>query len=549
MNAWAHAEKIWSNLIALGTRRLATLGIMGLSVAALVMFGGLYLSRPNSEVLYSGLDRDDVSGIGTALKEAGIPFDVNAEGNSVLVPVGQASVARMTLAEKGLPRSGTVGNELFDKLGSLGLTSFMQDVTRIRAKEGELGRTIQMMRGIKAARVHLVLGDEGSFRREKQAPSASVVVRTDGNDTRATGDAIRHLVAAAVPNMTLDEVTVLDVDGRLLAAGNDSIDKAPDNLLALQKAVDQDVRDRITLTLAPYLNPRNFQVSVAARLNADRRQTSETIFDPESRVERSVRVVKEKQVSQNAAGQQAAGVQANLPKPKTSDAETRSASDDSQKNEELTNYEISSKQVQTTSAGYTVDGLSVAVLINRSALAASLGDRPDPEAVGKQIEEIQQLVASAAGTRKERGDVVKISVVDFVDTGRDFGPVPGPSIGERLLAQSGTLFNAGAIIAVAFLLIFFGLRPAAKALLTPVATAAQALPALPAESPVMSLPRHSTADNPPAVDRDMDEDEASSSVLGRKDRLLQRGLMELVEYDEKHVVAILKEWMREGVQA
>jgi flagellar M-ring protein FliF len=190
----------------------------------------------------------------------------------------------MALAERGLPHSGSVGNELFDKLGSLGLTSFMQEVTRVRAIEGELGGTIQMIQGVKAARVHIVLGDEGSFRRERQPLSASVVIRTDGADDRAAGQAIRHLVAAAIPNMKIDEVTVLNVDGRLLASGPDSIEKSPDNLVALEETVSQDIREKINATLAPYLSLRNFQVSVAARLNADQKQTNETTYDPDSRV-------------------------------------------------------------------------------------------------------------------------------------------------------------------------------------------------------------------------------------------------------------------------
>ena len=158
--------------------------LIGLAVFAVTGFAGYYLSRPTMETLYSGLDRDDVVSIGSALTEAGIPFDVSADGATVLSPVGQAAQARMTLAEKGLPHSGSVGNELYDKLGSLGLTSFMQEVTRVRAIEGELARTIQMIRGVKAARVHIVMGDEGSFRRERQPPSASVIIRTDGADDR-----------------------------------------------------------------------------------------------------------------------------------------------------------------------------------------------------------------------------------------------------------------------------------------------------------------------------------------------------------------------------
>ena len=110
-----------------------------------------------------------MSRIGSALKEADVAFDVNADGNTVLVRYGETARARMLLAEKGLPNSPNAGNELYDKLGSLGLTSFMQEVTRVRALEGELARTIQLIRGVKAARVHLVMPDEGSFRRDASA--------------------------------------------------------------------------------------------------------------------------------------------------------------------------------------------------------------------------------------------------------------------------------------------------------------------------------------------------------------------------------------------
>ena len=171
-NLLTQAERLWTNLRGLGVRRLVALALIGLAVAGVTGLAGYMLSRPTMETLYSGLDRDDVAAIGAALREAAVPFDVNAESTMVLVSTGQASTARMILAEKGLPRGGAVGNELFDKLGSLGLTSFMQDVTRLRALEGELARTIQMMRSVKAARVHIVLSDEGSFRRERQPSSA-----------------------------------------------------------------------------------------------------------------------------------------------------------------------------------------------------------------------------------------------------------------------------------------------------------------------------------------------------------------------------------------
>jgi flagellar M-ring protein FliF len=553
-NALAQAKRLLANLLALGGKRLAALGLIGLTVFAATGFAGYYLSRPTTEPLYSGLDRDDVIGIGSALKEAGIAFDVSADGATVLVAVGQSAQARMTLAEKGLPHSGSMGNELYDKLGSLGLTSFMQEVTRVRAIEGELARTIQMMRGIKAARVHIVMGDEGSFRRERQPPSASVIIRSDGADDRTAGQAIRHLVAAAVPNMKIDEVTVLNVDGQLLASGSDSIEDAPDNLLALEKNVAREIRQTVTKTLAPYLSLRNFEVSVAARLNADKTQTNETIFNPEGRAERSVRVVKEKLSSQNSTGEPPAGVEANLPKPKTSASDSKQSKDATDKKEETTNYEISSKSTTTTSEGYVVNGLSVAVLVNRAALAASLGDKATPDAIDKQVKEIEQLVSSAAGLRKERGDAVKISVVDFVDSGKDMEPVPAPSFLEVMERQTGNLVSAGVVLLVAVLLILFGIRPVTRALLATPPIALEAPDSSPDDGMGMgmAMAMAPSLDAPESMSETLliksadGRDQFLDELLERKDKSPQRHLQKLVDFDEEHAAAILKQWIRQG---
>ena len=554
MDALAQARRLFDNLMALGVKRLTALALVGFSVFALTGFAGYYLSRPTMETLYSGLDREDVIGIGTALREAGIGFDVSPDGATVLVPVGQTAQARMTLAEKGLPHSGSVGNELYDKLGSLGLTSFMQEVTRVRAIEGELARTVQMMRGVKAARVHIVLGDEGSFRRERQPPSASVIIRTDGGDDRMTGQAIRHLVAAAVPNMKVEEVTVLNVDGQLLASGGDSVDQAPDNLLGLEKNVSQEIRQNIVSTLAPYLSIKNFQVSVAARLNADKVQTNETIYNPDQKAERSVRTTKEKSSAQNTSGTPPAGVQANLPKGQNASSDSKQSNDSTDKKEDLTNYEISSKSVTTTSAGFVVNGLSVAVLINRASLTASLGDKATPDAIDKQVKEIEQLVVSAAGLRKERGDDVKISVVDFVDAGKDLEPAPGPTFLEILEHQTGTLVSAGSVLLVAGLLIWFGVRPLTKALLAPPISEASAEAGEldgaeigEMQSGFAMAPMGEMGDGPNMlIKSDEEPDQAIEALIERREKGPQRQLQKLVEFDEEHAAAILRQWIREG---
>ena len=119
-----------------------------------------------------------------------------------------------------------------------------------------------------------------------------------------------------------------------------------------------------------------------------------------------------------------------------------------------------------------VQNLSVAVLINRAALAASLGGKPSADAISAQVHEIEQLVASAAGLNRERGDAVKVAIVDFVDSSHDLEPAPGPSLVEIVARQAGSIFNAGAIVAVAGMLLWFGVRPAMKLAFVPPRVAA-----------------------------------------------------------------------------
>ena len=537
MNVQEQLQKLVASLAKLGWRRLSALGLIGLTVFTIVGVSGYYLSRPSQEVLYAGLDRQDVSGIGAALTEAGIPFDVSSDGTTIMVRYAQTAQARMLLAEKGLPHSTNSGYELYDKLGSLGLTSFMQDVTRVRALEGELARTIQTMNGVRAARVHLVMPDEGSFRRARQPPSASAMIRTDTVSDARMGQAIRHLVAAALPGMTVDQVTVLNTDGTLLSSGGDLDDAAAGKMLTLEKTVSKDIQDSVRKELAPYLGLHNFQISVAAKLNTDNRQTAETTYDPDSRVERSTRVVKENNTVQNNSSQSPTSVASALPQESKSSGDSKVSNTDNSKREELTNYELSSKTVTTVSGGYTIDHMSIAILVNRAALQAGT-----PAALSSKLADIESLVASASGLRKERGDTIKVLAEEFADAGHDLEPVPSASIVDMLMHQSGTAINALAAIVVAVLLIMFGLRPLTRALVPPESemAALAAAPVVPAlEAPGGSV----SPDGGPVIDM-RQEPNLIEDVTNRPRRTPQRRLEQMVEFDEMQAATILKQWVR-----
>jgi flagellar M-ring protein FliF len=536
-----YAEEIWLNLQQLGHRRLAALAAIGLFVFAAIGAGAYYLSRPEMTVLYSGLQREDVNRIGAALQEAGVVFDVNAEGTQVMVRPAQAPQARMLLAEKGLPRSSSGGYELFDKLGSLGLTSFMQEITRVRAMEGELSRTIQLMRGVKAASVHLVLADKGSFRRDQQPASASVVVRIESAGSGNVAQAIRHLVASAVPGLTAEKVTVLNTDGTVLATGGDASQMASSKIAGLQQSVNREIQDNVSKALTPYLGLENFEISVATDLNTDRRETSETVFNPDSRVERSVRVVRENDTSQNAATQEPTTVEQNLPERAVRADGGQRSSEEKQRREELTNYEISSKKTQTISDGYSIAKLSIAVLINRPRLIESLGPSPTPEQIDKRLDEVRQVVGSAAGVHDGRGDNVKVLAVDFLQGNRMLEPAPPIGIAETLMRQSGTVINAVTILGLAALIMWFGLRPALNAILKrpePAAIATLTTEAVPEAGELQAqLAAATAAGGGLNLIGDLTQASLRSPI---------RKLEQLIEFDEAQAAAILRQWIQEG---
>ncbi|KAB0679903.1 flagellar basal-body MS-ring/collar protein FliF [Aureimonas leprariae] len=457
------ARQILENLKALGPRKLGAMAIIGTLVVALVGLGAWSLSRPSMEVLYTGLDRQDVTRIGAELTEAGITFDVNAKGDTVSTPFSATASARMLLAEKGLPRSEGAGYELFDQLGSMGLTSFMQEVTRVRAMEGELARTIQTLKDVRAARVHIVLPEPGTFRRETQKPSASVVIRTDNAEAFRSADAIRHLVASAIPQMSPDEVTVLNTDGTLLASGDDGASASSTKQLGMEGVVSRSIEDSIRRTLAPYLGIGNFQSSVVAKLDTDRRSVNSRKFDPEGRVERSTRTVRETGQSNDKQADKTTTVEQNLPQ--QADATPASGNESSEakdRREELTNYEINETTTQTVSDGYDVKRLSVAVVVNRKRLTDSIGADATPEKVDAALAQVKALVASAAGFSDSRGDQIEVTAVDFAANGDSMEPVAPLGLGDMLMRQSGTLINALTILVVAVLLIWFGLKPAIR---------------------------------------------------------------------------------------
>ncbi|OLP42835.1 flagellar basal-body MS-ring/collar protein FliF [Rhizobium oryziradicis] len=464
MNLLNQLLQVFKNLSSLGPTKLWTLGGVGVVSVALIIGAAFFVNKPAYETLYVGLEKNDINQISMALAESGINFATGTDGKSIQVEAGMTGKARLMLAERGLPSSTNAGYELFDNVGSLGLTSFMQEVTRVRALEGEIGRTIQQISGVAAARVHIVMPDVGDFRRGTQKPTASVMIRASTSTGRKVAASIRHLVASAVPGLEVDDVTILDSTGQLLASGDESGGAANRNL-GVAQSVQQEIESNIDKALAPFLGMDNFRSSVTAQLNTDQQQIQQTVYDPDSKVERSVRTTKEAQKSQQKQSDTAATVEQNIPQaaPQAGGGGPES-SDQQDKKEEQTNYEINSTTTATVRTGYKLEKLSVAVVVNRQRIAAMVGEPADQAKVDAYLAEMQKIVASAAGLDTKRGDVVTVTPMDFLENQLLDEAPTGPGVMEILSRNLAGIINSLAFLAVAFLVVWMGIRPMVRSM-------------------------------------------------------------------------------------
>ena len=455
---------VGGNLRALGAKRLALLGGAFVLVLLATLLGTAMLGPAARETIYGGLDRRDAAAITRELTQLSIPHAVEADGTAVAVPVGRVEEARLALARAGLPASENAGYELFDAVGSIGLTSFMQEVTRLRALEGEIGRSIQLIEGVRAARVHLVTGDPGSFRRSKREPSASIVISTRSDAARASAPAIRHLVAAAVPGLAVGNVTVLDDRGALLAAGDDMETNGLNASLRLVDQLERGVEEKVARALEPFLGG-GVRVSAKARIDTDREEVRETTFDPDGRVEREVRVEREERQSSRRDAGEPVTIEQDLPD--TGDGGAGggdSTSETDQRRSEVTSYEINTRTTSRVRDAYRVDRLTVAVVVDRAQLASLLAADPTAAAatpptdadLAEAIARVRRLAQSAAGMDEARGDVIEVTAVDFMEAAR--GADGAASVAPRL-----ERFVAPLLVSLAFVaglaVLAWGLRP------------------------------------------------------------------------------------------
>ncbi|ASR89028.1 MULTISPECIES: flagellar basal-body MS-ring/collar protein FliF [Alcaligenes] len=263
-------------------RTLPKVVLIGLGAALIALIVALLLwSRgPAYQVLFSNLDDRDGGAIVSALGQMNVPYQFNSNGTAILVPQDRVHDVRMQMASQGLPRSGNAGFELLDQ-SRFGASQFTEQVTYQRALEGELANSIKAVHAVKEARVHLAMPRETLFVRDRQSPTASVVLSLyPGRDlSEGQVSAISWLISSSVPNLQADKVSIIDQNGRLLTAptGEMGADNQQRNFV---NDIEYRAVQRILTLLNPLVGAGNVRAQVTAEVDFSRREHTSEVYKP-----------------------------------------------------------------------------------------------------------------------------------------------------------------------------------------------------------------------------------------------------------------------------
>jgi flagellar M-ring protein FliF len=400
----AELTEVWKNLSQ--TRKIGLAALLVAAVTGLIFFV-TWAQTPEYSTAFTDLSGEDGAAIVEYLKENNIPYQIS--GNAISVRSDQVHEVRLALAGKGLPGKGMVGMELFDAT-NLSMTDFTQQVNYRRALEGELARTISSLNAVRAARVHIVIPQPTLFSEDESPTTASVVVDLEPNQKlgREQVRAITHLVSSAIEGLSPENLTIVDIDGNVLADGNSSEANSSvalsANQLEAQRNYERDLERRVQSMLENVLGPDKAVVRISAFMNWDQIQTQNETYLPadQGSVLRSSRELTETYSGSSDTAGGIPGTASNIPDAAVSYQTDISGTNGSGylRTDITNNFEVSKSVSQITAATGRVERLSVSVMVDNITETVRLNA-------------IEQATIAAAGIDQARGDVLTVNSIEF----------------------------------------------------------------------------------------------------------------------------------------
>jgi flagellar M-ring protein FliF len=384
------------------------IGIIALVAIAAALWLAVSASQAeHMQYAFTNLSPEDSSEAAAQLKNAGIPFRLEANGAALAVPAEKVYDARLLLAGAGLPRGGGAGFELFDR-GDLGVSEFTQKINLRRALEGELARTIGHLANVRSARVHLSLEEKGLYRDDERHASGAVVLNLQPGRTLGEREisGIRHLIASSVSGLAPEAVTIVDGKGTVLSSESTWAESEA----YAQREMEKSLESRVVSLLEPAVGAGAVVARVSAVLDQSEQTTSKETVDPSGvvRSEHKVSQTANQGNANNVGVGGLAGAVSNTPAVTGNNvanggsADSKGASQNSQ--DESRTFDVGRTVTHTSVKGVRLTKLSVAILVD------GVNGQPRSDA---ELQQLGDLARRAVGFDEARGDQLEISSASF----------------------------------------------------------------------------------------------------------------------------------------
>lgn len=406
----------------LGLNQRITLGVSALVVVGVMIGLLVWAQRPQMKLLYGRLGEKEAGEVVQMIQEQGIPYELGGGGTSIYVPSEHVYKLRMDLAAKGLPGGDGVGFEIFDR-SNFGISDFVQRTNYTRALQGELGRTISQLKGVRSAKVLVVLPESRLLLKTADSrATASVFIDTGGLTLeQAQVGSIRSLVANAVEGLRLNDVAVIDAHGNVLSEQlkDDPLLGSANSQMKFKKQTEDYLSDKVETMLAKVLGPGNAVVRVSADINNESATVTEEKFDPESQVARSESTTEETSLTSEKTEKGGAtnpvGVDANVPvDPATASASSPTKTSNDDRKTKTQTYEISRSTTNLVKNPGQITRITAAVFLAPKAAAA--GAQPTPR-TPEELASLRRMVVNALGIQgkspKEIDEIVSLEEASF----------------------------------------------------------------------------------------------------------------------------------------
>jgi flagellar M-ring protein FliF len=403
-------------------RQRITLALVAAAVIAGIVSFTHWNKERNFKPLYSELSAEDAGAVVAKLREGGVEYRLNNGDSTIMVPAEKVAELRLQMATAGIPKSGRIGYELFDKT-NLGATDFTEQVNYHRAVEGELERSVMAMSEVSEARVHIAFSKESVFTEDQKPAKASVMVKLKpgAKFSEANASAIAQLVSSAVEGLSPDAVSVMDMRGNLLIRSKRPGDAMgmSDEVLQYKQKLESETLAKINAVLDPLVGSDKYRSSVDIDCDLTSGDQSEETFDPT----KSVLTSSQRSEEGSTAQQDTAGVpgtQSNLPRPTF---HPPSRANGLARRSESMNYETSRIVRRTHLPQGIVHRMSVSVVVDQNLHWQNVGKGKqahlekviDPPSADR-MKAIQSIVAAAIGINTTRGDQLTVETLPFEAT-------------------------------------------------------------------------------------------------------------------------------------